>query len=91
MSDSLCAEESTDSLSTEVADGARLTDRPQGTGRPFGLRTPPRQRTSTQPIPKAGQKKSADIEQWALVRLVVSGCQSWLRNVPQRFNHATGY
>lgn len=47
---------------SRVADGARLTDRPQGTGRPFGLRTPPAVELTASPMPNAGQKKSAGIE-----------------------------
>lgn len=61
-----------------VADGARLTDRPQGTGRPFGLRTPPAVELAASPMPNAGQKKSAGIEdgRWCALwfQAVKPGC-----------------
>lgn len=63
---------------SRVADGARLTDRPQGTGRPFGLRTPPAVELAASPMPNAGQKKSAGIEdgRWCALwfQAVKPGC-----------------
>lgn len=63
---------------SRVADGARLTDRPQGTGRPFSLRTPPAVELAASPMPNAGQKKSAGIEdgRWCALwfQAVKPGC-----------------
>ena len=63
---------------SRVADGARLTDRPQGPGRPFGLRTPPAVELAASPMPNAGQKKSAGIEdgRWCALwfQAVKPGC-----------------
>ncbi len=76
--------ESGNPLSNGVTDGARLTDRPQGTGEPFGSRAPPAVEL-VDVLPKGcGHKKCASIGRWAHVRLVIAGCQTRLPIVRQR-------
>lgn len=78
ISNSLCDRKSAASLSIEVADGMRLTDRPQGTGRPFGLRTPPAIERARYPTQTSGKEKAPTScnGRWCALwfRTVKSGC-----------------
>lgn len=89
MSDSLCDEESAASLSIEGG-GRCAVDRPATRNRQ-AFRPPhtARRRTGSFAHAERRAEEKRRHRRWALVRLVVSGCQTRLRSLPQRVDGAT--
>lgn len=88
MSDSLCDRESAASLSIEGG-GRCAVDRPATRNRQ-AFRPPrtARRRTGSFAHAERRAEEKRRHRRWALVRLVVSGCQTRLRDLPQRVDGA---